>query len=305
MTDQTVFKQLRKLMEARSPQFAGLWTKSALEFGGRWEEEISRNITRVFGEEASEKWNEAVDGYAEFCVDALRAQVYYEKHGTYQNKDYDKVLEECYHSSDYMERRYLPGQYLSHYIWPHHQRMLRHYLTQLLPKFAADVKLFYEVGVGCGMYSQKTLELLSQVRGKGFDISDYSLNFTMRAIQAHGYGSRYSVHNQNIITEPISELADLVISQEVLEHLSDPQSFVDGLYRATRAGGWGYITAAVNASHTDHIYHYRSPKEVQAQLEKSGWRVLDIQIEEQYPEKPEHLRPTIAGYLVRKDGKSK
>ena len=91
-----------------------------------------------------------------------------------------------------------------------------------------------------------------------------------------------------------------MISQEVLEHLEDPQSFVNGLYRSVRPEGWGYITAAINASHTDHIYHYRSPKEVQEQLEIAAWKVQDIQVEAQYLEKPEHLRPTIAGYLVKK-----
>ncbi len=301
MLTKSAFTQMREIIEKRYPQFATLWTKSEKEFGPVWEEEISQNIARVFGENPSPKWDEAIDGYAEFCVDALRAQVYYEKHGRYQNSDYGQMIKECYHSSDYMERRYLPGQYLSHYIWPHHQRMLRRYLTDLLPKIAADVKLFYEVGVGCGMYSQKTLELIPQAKGIGFDISDYALNFTFRAVRAHGYGDRYSIRNQNIIANPISELADLVISQEVLEHLEDPQSFVNGLYRAARPKGWGYITAAVNASHTDHIYHYRSPKEVEVQLEKAGWKIRDAQIEVQYPEKPEHLRPTIAGYLVKKD----
>ena len=68
----------------------------------------------------------------------------------------------------------------------------------------------------------------------------------------------------------------------------------------TRPGGHAYISGAINAAHTDHIYLYRSPDEVRGQLEATGYRVLDAQIESNYPEKPEAFRPTIAGFLCRR-----
>ncbi len=298
--DTSSFQNLLEILQKEYPQFATLWNQSRRQFGEVWEREISRNISCVFGDALSEKWTEALDGYAQFCIDAMRAQIFFEKNGKYAQKDYDDVVKDCYHSSDYMEKRYLPGQYLSHYIWPHHQRMLRRFVHELLPKVAGDVSLFYEVGVGCGMYSQKTLETLPRAKGIGVDISDYSLRFTQRVVRSHGLGDRYEIRNQNILTEPLSQSCDFIISQEVLEHLSDPQTFVKALYHATRAGGWGYISAAINAGHTDHIYLYRSPREVQDQIESVGWKVHDIQIESNYPEKAETLRPTIAGYLVKK-----
>lgn len=294
------FQSMLDIMQREYPQFAALWQQSRGQFGERWEREISVNIDRVFGDAPSERWAEALDGYAEFCIDAMRAQVYFEKHGEYQKKSYEDVVRECYHSSDYMEKRYLPGQYLSHYIWPHHQRMLRRFLTDLLPRTLNGLSLFYEVGVGCGMYSQKILEAAPGVRGAGIDISDYALRFTQRVVRCHGLGDRYRIINQNILDKPVETPCDLIVSQEVLEHLTDPESFIRALHRATRPGGWGYITAAINAGHTDHIYLYRSPREVQDQIERSGWKVQDVQIEQAYPEKPENKRPTIAGYLVRK-----
>ncbi|MCB0344572.1 MAG: methyltransferase domain-containing protein, partial [Bdellovibrionales bacterium] len=105
---------------------------------------------------------------------------------------------------------------------------------------------------------------------------------------------------ENIIESPIEEKADFVISQEVLEHLEDPQTFICGLYEAVRPGGWGYITAAINAGHTDHIYLYRSPKEVEAQIEQAGWKICSRQVEYAYEERPVEKRPTVAGYLTKK-----
>lgn len=298
--EKSVFKKLYQVMVKKYPTYAALWLKSLNEFGKNWEEEISHNISCVFGCEYNERWEEAVSGYAEFCTEALRAQVFFEKNNCYKASDYDAVVRECYHSPDYMKERYLPGQYLSHYIWPHHQKMLRHFIQNLIPRIKDDISLFYEVGVGCGMYSQWSLCAMPKVHGIGYDISDYSLEFTLRVVQSHGFNNRYKVKKQDILTTPIEEEADFIISQEVLEHLEDPQTFIVGLYKATRTGRWGYITAAINAAHTDHIYLYRNPKEVHDQIEAAGWDVCDIQIESNYPEKPIEVRPTIAGYLVRK-----
>jgi len=298
---ESVFRKLYQIIKEKYPNYASQWLRSLNEFGKDWEEEISINISRVFGSEYNEKWEQAVLGYAEFCTEALRAQVFFEKNNRYKASNYSEVVKECYHSSDYMKIRYLPGQYLSHYIWPHHQKMLRHFMRNLLPKIKDDVSLFYEVGVGCGMYSQKSLEKMPKAQGIGYDISDYALEFTLDVVRKHNFGKRYAIKNQDIISKPINRKADFVISQEVLEHLEDPQAFIVGLYNATEPKGWGYITAAINASHTDHIYLYRSPEEVQKQIEAAGWKVYDVQIESNYPDKPVEVRPTIAGYLVRKE----
>lgn len=296
----SAFDRLQVLLASRYPNYASLWLKSREEFGPDWEADISRNIERVFGVDDGSAWQAAVDGYAEFCTDALRAQVFFEKTGRYKASNYADVARECYHSADYMERRYLPGQYLSHYIWPHHQRMLKGFLDHMLPKVFAGSGTFYEVGVGCGMYSQMLLQRFPRLTGVGIDISEFSLRFTEAVVRAHGLADRYRTLALDIATPALPPPADLVVCQEVLEHLEDPASFVTRLYALTGPGRHAYISAAINAAHTDHIYLYRSDAEVAGQIARAGFRILDRQVESSYPEKPLQFRPTIAGFLCER-----
>jgi SAM-dependent methyltransferase len=293
------YEKLKSRIEQKYPNFAPLWKSAEAEGGDAWIEEFSAHNERVFGGSGERGVWEAVDGYAEFCTEAIRSQIFFEKTGRYKASNYAEVLEECYHSEDYMARRYLPGQFLSHFIWPHHRKMLRGFVDRFLP-VVGDIKLFYEVGVGCGMYSLKTLEARPGSDGVGFDISQYALDFTKRVADVHGYKDRYRIENRDIIAAPPEARADFIISQEVLEHLEDPPAFIRALRNMVRPGGYGYITAAINAGHTDHIYLYRTPEEVRRQIEESGWTVLDEQVEFNYPDKPVELRPTVAGFLVRK-----
>jgi 2-polyprenyl-3-methyl-5-hydroxy-6-metoxy-1,4-benzoquinol methylase len=101
----------------------------------------------------------------------------------------------------------------------------------------------------------------------------------------------------NIINAGLEPLP-VVQCIEVLEHLSDPQLFLDHLRKLLRPGGHGFVTAALTAPNADHIYLYWTPAEVIAQLEKAGFVVRDYVEELAYEGQPGEIVPKVAAFIV-------
>jgi SAM-dependent methyltransferase len=290
-------------IEDEYPILAPMWKNAYSHFGDEWLADFITNLEMVFGEikgnSCSTSLQSAFDGYAEFCNDSLRNQAYFEKHGKYRAGSYKECLENYYHNEEHMMQCYLPGMWLSHYIWPQHYNMLIGFGKRTLLGKVAKANLFYEVGVGCGMYSKFTLQKLPDIQGVGFDISQHALDFTENMVRKFGLDSRYETKNHDI-SNSITEKCDFLICQEVLEHIEDPELFCTWLYDMIKPGGIAYITAALNAAHSDHIFLFRDPIQLEVMLRKSGFLPMGLQEEFAVGKKPRNLTPSLAGYLCQK-----
>jgi SAM-dependent methyltransferase len=288
-------------MRARYPVLASVWELGESRFGGDWVRECVRNIEALYGTiemPLSPSIESCLDGYAEFANDSMRNQAYYERTGRYRASNYDEVRAACYDNEEHMTQRYLPGMWVSHFVWPQHYHMLRGFEHVILPR-VRDARLFFEVGVGCGMYSKRTLELLPHVQGIGFDISQFALDYTERMIHAFNLRSRYRVENRDI-RHGIDVPCDFLICQEVLEHLEDPALFCTWLYALVRPGRFAYITAALNAAHSDHIYQFSAPDELERMLREAGFQPLHSQEEAAPGFKPRRLTPSLCGFFCER-----
>ena len=300
-TAEETFERLTAMARTKTHFFASIWPKTRDEFGSVWVEEIVDNIGRLFGSERDGGWEAAIRGYSEFALDAMRNQKFFETNGRYRWSSLSEIQGRYYESEDHMMKNYLPGMYLSHYLWPHHFKLLTFFRTQAIPALIPAPAVFFDVGIGTGMYSRETLRAFPQVRGKGFDISPYSVRFTRNVLQAYGLEDRYEFVLGDIFnTELPWETADFLVSQEVLEHLEDPEQFSRILYRLTKVGGKAYITAAVNAGHSDHIYLFRSPEEVQEMLTGVGWKILKWRAEYAYSGTPIEVTPCVTSFLCER-----
>lgn len=272
-------------------------TKSRQALGERWASLFDETITRLLPGEA--ELAAAVDGYSRFALDVVRLQLRFEREREYVHKSYADVAKAVYANETYMRTCYLPGLFLSHYLWPHHFRQMRYFEEVFVGEMArTGAEQFYDIGVGTGIYSRLALRGAPRTAGVGFDISPFSQEFAERHVRAFGAGARYRVELRDVVEQPPIPV-DWLICVEVLEHLEDPLKFLHALRGLLRPGGAAFIATALNAPNADHIYLYRTAEDVKIQLLAAGFAV------EQYfcalagaPKHPDTPVAEVAAFIV-------
>jgi SAM-dependent methyltransferase len=291
--------RLSELARETTPFFADVWDRQEKEFGARWKEEVSENVLLLLGGD-EDRWKDALFGYADFSMEAIREQNFFEQYRRYRNSSASELLANCYEDENFMMTTYLPGLFLSHFLWKHHYRLLLFFRNEVLPDLRSP-EFFYEIGVGTGLYSREMLRAFPSVSGKGIDISRHSLEFTKRFLDLSGVLPRYAREQMDIFkTNLRSDTADFVICQEVLEHLEHPEKLCSAILSLVKPGAKAYITAAINAAHTDHIYLFRTESEVEAMLRSTGWKILKSRAEYAYEGKSAEITPCVAAFLCQK-----
>jgi 2-polyprenyl-3-methyl-5-hydroxy-6-metoxy-1,4-benzoquinol methylase len=282
------------------PYFAGVMHKQMEMFGTHWLDLFEVEL-RTFFCSATHRTDQAVRGYGKFSLDSMKLQAKFQKTRQYDNKTYAEAASEVYQNREYMFGLYLPGILLSHYLWRHHFLQHVYFLDKFLPLIGSgEGKVFYDIGVGTGFYSKEMLTR-TKLNGMGFDLSPYSLEHTQLMLTAHGVAERYQTNLLDVVQTKVQPPADFLVNIEVLEHLEDPQSFIDALARMLKPGGHGLISAAINAPNADHIYLYRHSDEVAEQLCRGGFEIVSFVSDEAYlPRKPDELVPVNAAFIVTK-----
>lgn len=295
-------EHLRQTLLARFPYFAKVVDKRLEEFGESWLARFEDELATFFGND-DEKLLQAVIGYSQFSLDAMKLQKKFDKTGAYISKRYEDIARDVYTNQDYMFSLYLPGLLLSHYLWPHEYQQLLQFHGSFVPLLqGSGARLFYDVGVGTGFYSKELLHALPDMYGKGYDISPFSLEHASRLVSTWGHADRYRCVQQDILTEPPVEKADCIMCVEVLEHLEDPKTFLKGLREIVRQGALGFITAAVNAPNADHIYLYRSVSDLAMELHQAGFWVVQTAETYAYEPKPGESVPSCGICIVKVTG---
>jgi 2-polyprenyl-3-methyl-5-hydroxy-6-metoxy-1,4-benzoquinol methylase len=290
--------EAREIFRDRHRFSADIVDRALEAFGEAWADRFDEALRAMFP--TSEALAAAIKGYASFAMTSLRLQARFERAGAYQAKSYAEAAAQVYHNPAFMQSEYLPGLFLSHYLWPHHYRQIRFFETAFLEPFGPrGAQDFLEVGVGTGLYSRIALQAAGAARGRGIDISESSKLFAERQMEAFGLADRYAVDLEDVIVDTPASSAASLICVEVLEHLEDPVEFLRALRRVLRPGGRAFVTAALNAAHTDHIYLYRNAMDVETQLLDAGFNVEQFFVGQAYaPPRPLVPVPLAAAFIV-------
>ena len=292
-------KMFDKVLSETAPYMSNSVPRMYERFGSVWEERFGETLEKLFPED-DKSLRDAVKGYVRFALDATKLQKRFEVERQYIAKTYEEAANAVYHNQEYMIGLYLPGILFSHFLWPHHYAQLEWFHETFAPLVRESTdKRFYDVGVGTGFYGRQVLAAIADTVVTGVDISRFSLEFSKWHIDRFGLSQTWNPLRQNILEPPALEPRPFFMSVEVLEHLEDPLSFIKGLRKLLAKGGYGFITAAINAPNEDHIYLYTKCSEVVDQLAEGGFEVVEQFEAIAYEPRADEPVPALGAFIVK------
>lgn len=213
------------------------------------------------------------DCYLMMVMDVLKEQIYFQKHKKYRYSTLDEVAGGVYHDPDYMTK-YMYGVAISCFMWPNHLEMLR-FFKKTVPK---DKKgIYMEVGPGHGLYFMSAMAQTKFDKFMGIDISETSIGQTKKIVEYFQpqQKANYSLELRDFLDadQLKSNSYDAVITGEVLEHVEEPELFLRRIADIAKPDAYIYVTTCCNAAVIDHIYLFRTIKEVEDMMEDCGLKV--------------------------------
>jgi len=278
------------IVEKSLPFLGNSIKESRMSFGDKFErigEDLCSSLFSVYGKD-EQRYEQAVKGYAKFCIEHLLLQKELEKSGQYRYDDFDKVNSEIYGNPEVMDGYYLTGLFLSTVFWPNHLKMFLFFLD----KFSKSIPVAgecCEIGVGHGLLVSSLLKQRRDLKVLGLDISEPALVFAKKLLSERGIDKyNYELKKSDIRTGiAIGNSAyDAVICAEVIEHLDKPHLLLKEIARVLKEGGNAYITTAIFAASIDHIYLFESEDQVRKMIIDSGLRIKDELVLPVYTNKP-------------------
>lgn len=238
----------------------------------RYAEEVCRILNQSFITNEQEQ-SEAARSFNRMSMDFLREQIRFSKTGVYSVDDANLVKQSVYSQPEVM-RYYMVGLLLSYFLWPNHFQILSFFNTYLgqMPK----IKNYLEIAPGHGLFTVEIMRRFPELKPTLLDISETSLRVTSQVLAAFGVdGSQYQVINGDFMTVPVDgHNFDFISMGEVLEHVNDPQKFLEQAACLLASRGAIFMSTCANCPAIDHVYHFHNVNEIRALIQSAGLSIV-------------------------------
>ena len=218
-----------------------------------------------------------VDGYTQFVIDVNRGQAEYEVRGAYEFSSTPKRRVACTTTTSSCLR--ITGACTSQRLRGNTICSFTNFSTESsLEDFdERRMRLTWSIsGSGSGIWSLLTLRALQAARSMLVDVSQISATLSRDFICAAGYSTRATVLNADALRFKVDAPVDAAISCFLLEHLENPRDLLSNLGRSINDGGIAFVTTALTAAETDHIFEFVREGDVVDLAEDCGFRVLTM-----------------------------
>jgi 2-polyprenyl-3-methyl-5-hydroxy-6-metoxy-1,4-benzoquinol methylase len=209
------------------------------------------------------------ESYLTILDDTLEAQVDFLRTKTYRHARFSDVADTVYFDPRYMTR-YMIGLALTEFIWPNHIQ-IRRFFEATFPRERRGAYL--EVGPGHGFFLAHAMKAGALDRFTAVDISAASIALTDEIVSRLVPDARPRLDLVECDFLGESSLRgpyDVLVMGEVLEHVERPLAFLQRLAAIAAERAHLFVTTCINAPAIDHIYLFRSERDVAALFDAAG-----------------------------------
>ena len=203
--------------------------------------------------------------------DTFKEQIYFKRNKKYRFSKYSEVADSVYNSKQYMQK-YMYGLAISAFLWPNHRAMHRYFLDVLPTNITGK---YLEIGPGHGFYFVQSMKRTNFSHYTGVDISPISVALTKSILKENATESydNYEIIQSDFFSWSNENKFDFVVMAEVLEHVEQPQQFLNKIHNILTTGGEAFITTCINAPAIDHIYLYQCVDSLLSQIKESNFSI--------------------------------
>jgi Methyltransferase domain len=211
--------------------------------------------------------------YMTIVEDTIEEQFFFNRHRRYRHSTYAEVADLVYHDAEYMDR-YMYGLAISTFLWPNHVEMARLFRARI-PRDRGG--RYLEIGPGHGYLFLTAMELANYNEFLGVDLSAASIRQTSAVVEHFQPGRKVALELCDFLAAGSLEVGsfDAIVMGEVLEHVEQPEAFLQRIRELAAPRAFIFVTTCVNAPAVDHIYLWRTTDELESMITAAGLRIVE------------------------------
>jgi len=214
------------------------------------------------------------ESYNSFIKNTLIEQMFFVENKRYRWSRFRDLAQSVYFDDAYM-RKYMYGLALTSFLWPNHV-VLHDFFIRTFPK--GQKGAYLEIGPGHGYYFMQSARLGDFERMLGVDVSASSVALTRDIIRHFGIEKKCPVEvieTDFLAFHEGNQEYSCIVMGEVLEHVEDPCRFLSTVAHLSGPSTHIFVTTCMNAPEIDHIFLFRTGKDVEEIIEASGLKVVE------------------------------
>ena len=259
---------------------------------------LARWAHAAYGDRAFE---DAVRGYARYCLGVAKSQQVYERAGKYTPEDLPDVISEVYEDEGYMVP-YMWAAILIYPLWPSMINHIALYRDEFLRSLPPQANVM-ELASGHGVLGLLAAEERPDIRLEGIDISPPAVAVAKRLLAVSGHDHRVTFQVKDALDiEQASPRRQYkgIIAAMLAEHLQDPRRLFKAISHLLADDGLVFFSTAIKSAQRDHIHEFNHESEPLQMAEDAGLRATRLISDASLPPAGARFLPRAIAMILRR-----